>query len=286
MTKETDFSHDPFFAAFNEYRTRPEGGPRQELGHAVPSTAILINKRVHQFWLGSVPLPELYVACRESNRQLLDGTDIELRLYTDADIDDILDCAQPQLRAAYEVIPRNNLACKKDLLMAAVLHQEGGLGIDCSMYLRDVGNLFGAPVFATRYRYFLGDKSRLNFPFAVPCQFGFIACAAGSELTAELLDGIQRFWLEDDHLRLAKLYTTKDFPDPQARHGWMCQYYLNESIYRRVTDPDTNYTFDFMFSWDRYVLDIDTIQTAYSIKHLITHKFDRERFEALTAGKP
>lgn len=289
--EEEDFSHDPFFEAFNSFKNNYNCA--QPKINSLKSSLYnrdqlhehnIVSPRIHQFWLGSKSLPEIYSACINANKNFIKNKKVEFKLYTDKDIDFILSFATPVQREIYKVIPSYDLACKKDLLMAIILHQEGGVGIDCSMYLNCVEDVFYRPLFSTRYRYYLRQKSRSTILHAIPCQFGFIACCPGSEITKYLLDGMRAFWLEDDHLRLSKSYTRKGFPSPDAKHGWMCQYYLNEAILNRIGNT-TSIDTQIDICWDKYFIDIDCVPTAYAIKHLVTKNMNRDQFLNLILGK-
>ena len=270
-------AHDPFFNSLHAHaQTCLTAKYTKSVGPSVHPT---IPRTVHQFWLGKAPLPELYQQCLAYNRRRLEPLGFIFKFYQDGDIDEIL--AKEELQHVLEAIPAANLACWKDLLLCAVLAQEGGYGLDVSMYAHALESIPLTTSLAVRYRHFLGDRGRESHSFALPCNFNFIGLAPGHAAAGYILSKIKSFWLEDDSHRLVESYTTRAFPHRDHKHGWMCQYYINEAVCHAIDQKPklidaASRSVD--VSWDRYVIDLDCVQTAYVIKHLATGRFDRAQF--------
>ena len=270
--------YDPFESDFKTLVDQnPTTGIRTEFlpgEHAIP-------RNVYQFWLGNADLPEVYQRCLDHNRTVLTAAGFTHHLITDAHVDDILNSGGgTRFHQVFAAIPPANRACQKDLLAAIMLADQGGFALDCSMYVRSLESLAQTASHCVRYRHYLRPKQRAAVPYALPCLFGFLGARPKDTLFAGVLEGMEAFWLGDDHRRLAEAYTSEAFPHRELKHGWMCQYYINEGVQRlhrnlAISPQPTRIS----LSWDRHVLDIDCIETAYVIKRLCLGKLNAALFE-------
>lgn len=281
---ETGPAYDPFFQRFvglaDPSDTFDRCLPPLPDGHGIPRV-------VHQFWIGGTTMPDIYRRCVDHNRTVLAEQGIEHRLYGDDDVAEILERGdQARNQRLYDAVPAKLIACRKDLLMALVLSEAGGLAIDCSMYLRDVAPLFRSFTHAVRYRYYLKPKQRNAIPYALPCLFGYLGGLAEDRFFTGIVDGLERFWLGEDRPRFLKQYASDVFGARDVLHGWMGQYAINESLDALLAAPGEadDARRRVSLSWDRFVIDIDTVQTAYAIKRLCLGKLGSGRFEQLVAG--
>lgn len=282
-TCEGEPNYDPFFSRFvnlaDPTDTFERCPPALPEGEGIPRV-------VHQFWIGGTTMPEIFRQCVDHNRGVLAEQGIEHRLYSDEDVAEILEYGdRTRNQRLYEAVPAWLIACRKDILMALVLEERGGLAIDCSMYLRDVEPLFRSFTHAVRYRYYLKPKQRCAIPYALLCLFGYLGGRAKDRFFKGIVDGLECFWLGEDRRRFLQQYTTEAFGARDVLHGWMGQYAINESLdavlaARAETAAENRIS----LSWDRFVIDIDTVQTAYAVKRLCLGKLDSKRFEELVAG--
>ncbi len=247
-----------------------------------------IPKIVHQFWLGGEKIPELYERCIERNRGQLSTNGFEHFLYDDRNVSHILSWGKgDRFKRIYQAIPKREIACRKDFLATLVLHYKGGFALDCSMYIRSLASLSENYSHCLRYRHYMGKKARAACQYAIPCGFGFLGSKPGGSFSEDIINGIESFWLGSDNDRLVDRYTSGNFSPRNIRHGWMCQYYINEALHRLIRDAQhPTERLGVNISWDSFVIDIDCIQSAYAIKHLCLGRIVQSRFEELVARQP
>lgn len=281
-TQSTSPPFDPFFDLFLSLVDQDPGSdaspPELAPGDQIP-------RRVYQFWLGDAPLPEIYRRCLDHNRDVLHQDGFEHQLVTHDEVPSILQLGDGRrYDEIYATIPANSLACKKDLLAAILLFHQGGFALDMSMYIRSLDLVARTASHCVRYRHYAGPKQRAAIPYALPCLFGFLGSRPHDSVFAGVLDGMQSFWLGEDDRRLIDTYTTETFPGRDMKHGWMCQYYINEGLLK--THSRTDRPTRVSVSWDRHVIDIDCVATAYVLKRLCLGRFTPRQFEQYAVRTP
>jgi hypothetical protein len=253
-----------------------------------PSQDLHIPKIVHQIWLGDKEIPVEYAVTIEDNKRRFESQGIRFNLYTNKDVAAILG-DDPVHIEVYNKIPSWDYACKKDWLMLLLLYRHGGVGLDCSVSMRD--HFWDALLGYTYVLCYpdLGDHMRFaelpeqGIHYCVTFCYNMMACPPKSDLFKNLIDKFIAFELNENYKTLnAKYMDLKVYPDTSLRHGWMTQVHINEETAPHIAQcvKDNVASKQIRLTTTDLYIDIDNMPLAYYLKHFVLKKMTREQFDS------